>query len=124
LELSNIFVIHCIKTTVYPRYWGSYLIQPSHSHTLANCRPIHLIILGMKDTFVNFSGLLMGNIIYHYDPDLYWMGVFYEVYLTQRGSCKNGAPSMATSNTVLVCQGSKTVVPRWAQRSISFSLII
>jgi hypothetical protein len=26
LELSNIFVIHCIKATVYPRYWGSYLI--------------------------------------------------------------------------------------------------
>jgi hypothetical protein len=25
LELSNIFVIHCTKATVYPRYWGSYL---------------------------------------------------------------------------------------------------
>jgi hypothetical protein len=25
LELSNIFVIHCIKANVYRRYWGSYL---------------------------------------------------------------------------------------------------
>jgi peptidyl-tRNA hydrolase len=45
-----------------------------------------LIILGMKDTFVNFSGLLMGNIIYYYNPDLYRICVFDEVYLTQRGS--------------------------------------
>jgi hypothetical protein len=30
-----------------------------------------LIILGMKDMFVNFSGLFMGNIIYPYDPHLY-----------------------------------------------------
>jgi hypothetical protein len=25
LELSNIFVIHCINSIVYRRYWGSYL---------------------------------------------------------------------------------------------------
>jgi hypothetical protein len=40
-----------------------------------------LIILGMKDMFVNFNGLLMGNIIYPYDPHLYQICVFDEVYL-------------------------------------------
>jgi hypothetical protein len=42
-----------------------------------------LIILGMKDMFMNFSGLLMGNIIYPNNPHLYWIFVFDEVYLTQ-----------------------------------------
>jgi hypothetical protein len=45
-----------------------------------------LIILGMKDMFVNFNGLLMGNIMYPYDPHLYQICIFDEVYLTQRGS--------------------------------------
>jgi hypothetical protein len=34
-----------------------------------------LIILGMKDMFVNFSDLLMGNIIDPNDPHLYWICV-------------------------------------------------
>jgi hypothetical protein len=33
LKLSNIFVIHCIKATVYPRYWGSYLITTAAYNT-------------------------------------------------------------------------------------------
>jgi hypothetical protein len=44
------------------------------------------IILGMKDMFVNFSGLLMGNIIDPNDLHLYWICILNEVYLTQPGS--------------------------------------
>jgi hypothetical protein len=51
LELSNIFIIHCMKATVYPRYWGSYLIyqhcnwiSPSLSHCNVFAMHTHLHI--------------------------------------------------------------------------------
>jgi hypothetical protein len=92
LEISSVKWV-CLTTLVH-RYILILIKEHFHSSekkynqppTESPGRENHfLIILGMKDMFVNFSGLLMGNIIDSNDPHLYQICVLNEVYLTQQG---------------------------------------
>jgi hypothetical protein len=51
-------MIHCIKASVYPRYWGSYLISQSVQSTFCTCSPsslgMDLIVKSAKENLYIF----------------------------------------------------------------------